>query len=121
MEEAEPIEGELVAHEATLAELAHADRCGRGGPARRADRARRRDRPGGIRARQLRRPPCPMSCSPTYEPLRAGLGGVAVARLHGARCEGCHLEIPSAELEEVRRAPADSLVSCPECMRILVR
>ena len=52
---------------------------------------------------------------------RRASGGVAVARLHGARCEGCHLEIPSAELEEVRRAPADAIVSCPECLRILVR
>ena len=56
-----------------------------------------------------------------YEPLRSSLGGVAVARLLGSRCEGCHLEIPSAELEEVRRAPEDALVHCPECMRILVR
>ena len=56
-----------------------------------------------------------------YEPLRAQLGGVAVARLSGARCEGCHLEIPSAQLEAVRRAPEDSVVSCPECLRILVR
>jgi uncharacterized protein len=57
----------------------------------------------------------------TYETLRRQLGGVAVARLMGARCEGCHLEIPSAQLEVVRRAPADALVTCPECFRILVR
>ncbi len=56
-----------------------------------------------------------------YEPLRSGLGGVAIARLVGARCEGCHLKIPSAELEAIRRAPADEPVSCPECMRLLVR
>lgn len=56
-----------------------------------------------------------------YEQLRAGLGGVGAARLSGARCEGCHLEIPSAQLEEVRRAPDDQVVTCPECGRILVR
>jgi predicted nucleic acid-binding Zn-ribbon protein len=56
-----------------------------------------------------------------YEQLRAGLGGVGAARLSGARCEGCHLEIPSAQLEEVRRAPEDQVVTCPECGRILVR
>jgi uncharacterized protein len=56
-----------------------------------------------------------------YESLRGRLGGVGAARLVGARCEGCHLEIPSAELEAVRRAPADDIVSCPECGRILVR
>lgn len=56
----------------------------------------------------------------TYDSLRAGLG-IAVARLSGARCEGCHLEIPSAQLEALRRAPVDDLVTCPECGRILVR
>jgi predicted nucleic acid-binding Zn-ribbon protein len=56
-----------------------------------------------------------------YEPLRTRLGGVGAARLVGARCEGCHLEIPSAELEAVRAAPADALVTCPECGRLLVR
>lgn len=57
----------------------------------------------------------------TYDSMRRRLGGVGAARLSGARCEGCYLEIPSAQLEEVRRAPADALVTCPECMRILVR
>ncbi|MCP4436763.1 MAG: hypothetical protein GY812_14865 [Actinomycetia bacterium] len=56
-----------------------------------------------------------------YELLRKGLGGIGAARLSGSRCEGCHLEIPSAELEAVRRAPDDSLVNCPDCGRILVR
>lgn len=56
-----------------------------------------------------------------YTPLRARMGGIAVARLTGARCEGCRMEIPSAQLEEVRRAPADAAVHCPECTRILVR
>lgn len=55
-----------------------------------------------------------------YGPLREGLG-VAVARLVAGRCEGCHLEIPSAELEALRRAPDDAVISCPECLRILVR
>ena len=56
-----------------------------------------------------------------YDGLRRALGGTGAARLNGARCEGCHLEIPSAQLEEVRRAPEDAVVSCPECGRILVR
>jgi uncharacterized protein len=56
-----------------------------------------------------------------YDKLRARLGGVAVARLEGARCLGCHLELPRAELEEVRREPADALVTCPQCTRLLVR
>ena len=56
-----------------------------------------------------------------YTPLRSRMGGIAVARLSGARCEGCRMEIPSAQLEEVRRAPADAPVHCPECTRLLVR
>ena len=56
-----------------------------------------------------------------YESLRKGLGGVGPARLSGARCEGGHLEIPSAQLEALRRAPDDQIISCPECSRILVR
>lgn len=56
-----------------------------------------------------------------YDSLRQGLGGIAVARLSGSRCEGCHLAIPSAQLEGLRRAPEDDVVNCPECGRILVR
>jgi len=56
-----------------------------------------------------------------YEGLRSQLGGIAVARLSGARCEGCHLEIPSAELDSIRKAPVGQPVTCPECTRLLVR
>jgi hypothetical protein len=57
----------------------------------------------------------------TYDSMRPRLGGVAVARLVSNRCEGCHLLIPSAEAEGLRRSPADALITCPECTRILVR
>ncbi len=56
-----------------------------------------------------------------YTSLRRRIGGIGAARLSGARCEGCHLEIPPAELDEVRRAPSDATVFCPQCSRILVR
>ena len=56
-----------------------------------------------------------------YTPLRTRLGGTAVARLVGARCEGCFMEIPSAQLEQVRKIPADEVATCPECGRMLVR
>lgn len=56
-----------------------------------------------------------------YVALRRSLGGVGAARLAKSRCEGCHLEIPSAQLDAIRRAPADEIVNCPECGRILVR
>jgi predicted nucleic acid-binding Zn-ribbon protein len=56
-----------------------------------------------------------------YESLRKGLGGVGAARLDGNRCTGCHLEIPSADLDAIRHADAEATVTCPECQRILVR
>ena len=57
-----------------------------------------------------------------YDGLRTRLGGQGAARLaSGGRCEGCHLTLPSAEYAELKRAPADEVVTCPECGRILVR
>jgi predicted nucleic acid-binding Zn-ribbon protein len=56
-----------------------------------------------------------------YESIRARSGGVGAARLSGSRCEGCHLAIPSADLDAIRHAAADAMVTCPECGRILVR
>jgi predicted nucleic acid-binding Zn-ribbon protein len=57
----------------------------------------------------------------TYEPLRVRLGGVAVARLVGSRCDGCHLTLPATELDRLRRQPPDALVTCEQCGRILIR
>ena len=57
-----------------------------------------------------------------YEDLRTRLGGQGAARLApGGRCEGCHLTLPSAEYSDIKRRPADEIVQCPECDRILVR
>jgi predicted nucleic acid-binding Zn-ribbon protein len=56
-----------------------------------------------------------------YESIRSRSGGIGAAHLSGNRCEGCHLAIPSADLDAIRHAPADAMVTCPECGRILVR
>jgi hypothetical protein len=56
-----------------------------------------------------------------YEVLRARLKGTGAARLVGNRCEGCHLELPSMEVERIHRLPADAVVTCDQCGRILVR
>lgn len=63
----------------------------------------------------------PVEVLEAYESIRGRLGGTGAARLIGNRCDGCHLEIPSAELEQLRHAPPDALITCPECDRILVR
>jgi uncharacterized protein len=63
----------------------------------------------------------PAAMFPEYERLRARLGGVAVARLIGSRCDGCHLTLTALELDHIRHQPADALVTCDNCGRILVR
>ncbi|MGH2927436.1 MAG: zinc ribbon domain-containing protein [Solirubrobacteraceae bacterium] len=55
-----------------------------------------------------------------YESLRARLGGTGAARLVGNRCSGCHLELPSMEVDRIRRLPPGTVVTCEQCGRILV-
>jgi hypothetical protein len=55
-----------------------------------------------------------------YERLRTHLGGVGAARLVGNRCDGCHLTLPSVEVERIHQLPADTFATCPQCDRILV-
>ncbi|MGH8995650.1 MAG: zinc ribbon domain-containing protein [Acidimicrobiales bacterium] len=56
-----------------------------------------------------------------YEGLRARLRGVGAARLIGDRCDGCHLTLPSVEVDRIRHLPADAIATCDQCGRILVR
>ncbi len=62
----------------------------------------------------------PPDLAEQYEKLRAHLGGVGAARLVGDRCDGCHLILPSKEVERIRRLPADEFATCDQCGRILV-
>jgi uncharacterized protein len=55
-----------------------------------------------------------------YETLRSRLGGTGAARLVGSRCSGCHLELPSMEVDRIRHLPPGSVVTCEQCGRILV-
>lgn len=63
----------------------------------------------------------PADLADTYGRLRARLGGVGAARLEGSRCTGCHLTLPATEVDRLKREPADALVFCDQCGRILVR
>ena len=56
-----------------------------------------------------------------YEKLRAAKNGVGAAELRQRRCNGCQLGIDNAEIGVIRAAPADLVVRCEECSRILVR
>jgi len=55
-----------------------------------------------------------------YERRRARAQGVGAARLVGNTCQGCHLTIPSTEVERIRRAPEGTLAFCDNCGCILV-
>lgn len=56
-----------------------------------------------------------------YERTRAHGGGLGAAALRGTRCDGCRLELNPIDLARIRSAPADEVVRCEECGRILVR
>lgn len=56
-----------------------------------------------------------------YESLRRDLGGIAVARLHGATCEGCHLTLSAVTVDQLKKLPPDAVPLCDECGRMLVR
>ena len=56
-----------------------------------------------------------------YEKLRAKLDGVAVARLQGDLCLGCHVSLPAMEVDTIRHSSEGTVVTHEECGRILVR
>ncbi|NYH50630.1 hypothetical protein HNR06_000219 [Nocardiopsis arvandica] len=56
-----------------------------------------------------------------YDKLRAQYDGVAAAPLRYGRCGGCKLALSTVELNEIKATPADEIVRCDDCRRILVR
>lgn len=56
-----------------------------------------------------------------YERIRAASGGVVIAKLQGSTCQGCFLSLAAAEVDAIKRLPADQVANCPECGRMLVR
>jgi uncharacterized protein len=56
-----------------------------------------------------------------YERRRKQLGGIAVARLVGTSCGGCHLTLSAVEIDRIRKLPPDEPATCEECGRMLVR
>ena len=55
-----------------------------------------------------------------YESVRAA-AGVAVAKLKGHRCEGCHLDLSAAEVDTAKdEAAASGYTDCPQCGRLIV-
>ena len=56
-----------------------------------------------------------------YDRIREQKGGVGAAALRARQCGGCQLTIDNAELQQIRQTPADQVIRCEECQRILVR
>ncbi len=62
----------------------------------------------------------PTALADRYETLRTRLKGTGAARLIRSRCDGCHLELSSGEVERIRGLPHDEVATCEQCGRILV-
>jgi predicted nucleic acid-binding Zn-ribbon protein len=62
----------------------------------------------------------PPALADRYETLRSRLRGTGAARLVGSRCDGCHLELSSVEVEKIRALPPGEIATCEQCGRILV-
>lgn len=56
-----------------------------------------------------------------YTKIRESSGGLGAAELKRRRCQGCRLELNNVDLGTFRDAPADEVLRCEECRRILVR
>jgi predicted nucleic acid-binding Zn-ribbon protein len=106
LEQEEPLTAEYLAAEGALA-AAEADIDG--------ELARISDRLGGLRGAVDK------TVLKQYDRLRKN-SVVAAAGLTGTRCDGCHLDLSAAEIDEVRAdaAKRDGVAECPQCGRILV-
>lgn len=61
----------------------------------------------------------PAAMLASYDTRRRQLAGVAVARLVGLSCGGCHVDISRSEADQLAKAPDDER-ECPNCSRWLV-
>lgn len=52
---------------------------------------------------------------------RRAANSAGAALLTRGTCEGCRMMLPGTDLNDIRRAADDAVVSCPECGCILVR
>ena len=55
-----------------------------------------------------------------YDKIRLE-SGMGAALVRSGRCGGCRIELYGADLARVKAAPADEVVRCEECRRIMVR
>jgi predicted nucleic acid-binding Zn-ribbon protein len=55
-----------------------------------------------------------------YDKIRLD-SGLGAALVRQGRCGGCRIELYGADLARVKAAPADEVVRCEECRRIMIR
>jgi predicted nucleic acid-binding Zn-ribbon protein len=55
-----------------------------------------------------------------YDKIRTETG-MGAALVYAGRCGACRIELYGADLNRVKAAPADDVVRCEECRRIMVR
>ena len=51
----------------------------------------------------------------TYDAKRKHRPDGAVSKLNGPTCSGCHLDLPTSEIDRLHKLPADELPECPHC------
>ncbi len=51
----------------------------------------------------------------TYDAKRKHRPDGAVSKLNGPTCSGCHLDLPTSEIDRLLKLPADELPECPHC------
>lgn len=66
-------------------------------------------------------PDIPETLLALYDRLRSQQNGVGAGAIQHKRCSACHLDIGAADLARMAAAPADEVLRCEECNRILVR
>ena len=120
MEKLEGAQSRAASATAALSELAEARRAAEAArDAAFADIDLEVARVGGERARVA--PEIPTDLLALYDRIRPGAGGIAAAPLHRGRCQGCQITLTPADIGRIRAEPADEVVRCEECRRILVR
>jgi predicted nucleic acid-binding Zn-ribbon protein len=120
MEQIEPLDEALAASDATLVALA-AERAEVEAALAAAEAAVAAELAEVEGARAALVAQVPEALLAEYEHLRPSMGGVAVAKLVGGTCQGCFLSLAAAEVDQIKRLPADAVVHCPDCGRLLVR
>jgi uncharacterized protein len=120
MEVREPLEAEVAALDRRRAEL-DADGSRLRAALAEAEAEVDRELAAAVAARAEAAAAVPADMAARYERLRARNNGVGAAPLVNGRCGGCHLALPATEVDRLRKLPAEELVTCEQCERILVR